>query len=397
MRKMRVLLGAVLFCLLLFCGSALAQEARDITRECALKGSVNTKLVRDLMDRDYKTYWQSQGGRDAYLQVTLPGEKTCGGVLIKWAREGIGFQIQAKARDSWETVAVCPTGRLVEYVPLPEGVSLLRIVLGDKVKGRMQIAELYVFDRGGTPDWVQRWQPPPEKADLLVIFAHPDDEVLFMGGTIPYYAGERKMQVVAACLVPASHYRRLELMDSLWLCGVRTYPEFGNMTDAFAGTLEEIYKKWSKDKLYQYVVMLYRKYKPDVVVSHDVYGEYGHGAHRAAADAARGAIKYAADAKKYRDTSKQYGTWQLPKLYLHLYKENRIRMDWRQPLEAFGGRTAFEMAQEGYACHYSQRKSRYKVEDSGPYDNSLFGLAYTRVGPDVEKNNFFEHIPPARP
>jgi hypothetical protein len=51
-----------------------------------------------------------------------------------------------------------------EYVPCRKALSLFWIVLGDKVKGRMQIAELVCVDRGGTPDRVQRWQPPPEKA-----------------------------------------------------------------------------------------------------------------------------------------------------------------------------------------------------------------------------------------
>lgn len=69
-----------------------------------------------------------------------------------------------------------------------------------------------------------------------------------------------------------------------------------------------------------------------------------------------------------------------------------IKMDWRQPLEAFGGKTAFDIAEEAFACHISQQTTRYHVEDFGEYDNSKFGLAFTNVGPDEEKNDFFEHV-----
>jgi hypothetical protein len=90
-------------------------------------------------------------------------------------------------------------------------------------------------------------------------------------------------------------------MDSLWLCGVRTYPEFGNMTDAFAGTLEEIYKKWSKDKPVPIRCPCFTaSTSPDVVVSHDVYGEYGHGRTGPRGTRRAGAITYAATPKNTR-------------------------------------------------------------------------------------------------
>ena len=69
-----------------------------------------------------------------------------------------------------------------------------------------------------------------------------------------------------------------------------------------------------------------------------------------------------------------------------------IDMDWRQPLEAFGGKTSFEVAEAGFRCHISQQNTDYHVEDWGPWDNSLFGLYRTTVGPDEAKDDFFENI-----
>ena len=101
----------------------------------------------------------------------------------------------------------------------------------------------------------------------------------------------------------------------------------------------------------------------------------------------------AADAKKYPESARQFGTWDVPKTYLHLYGEGVLDLDWRVPLAAFDGRTAFDVACEAFRCHVSQQVTDYHVEDWGPYDNSLFGLVRSLVGDDVNKNDFFENLP----
>ena len=66
------------------------------------------------------------------------------------------------------------------------------------------------------------------------------------------------------------------------------------------------------------------------------------------------------------------------------------------PLEEFGGRTAFDVAAEAFACHISQQDTEYVVEDFGPCDCSLFGLYRSLVGPDREHNDLFENLGPVR-
>ena len=85
----------------------------------------------------------------------------------------------------------------------------------------------------------------------------------------------------------------------------------------------------------------------------------------------------------------------MPKCYIHLYGEEKdqVRFDWKgTKLEAFGGKTSFEVAEDGFRCHISQQNTDYHVEDWGPWDNSLFGLYRTTVGPDEAKDDFFENI-----
>ena len=117
------------------------------------------------------------------------------------------------------------------------------------------------------------------------------------------------------------------------------------------------------------------------------------------------AIYIAADETQFPESVDRYGIWETQKLYLHLYEENPIVMDYDIPLEAFDGKTAFEMTQEGFACHKSQHwtwfykwiygtadKPIKKATDIRSYSPCHFGLYYTQVGPDVIGGDFLENI-----
>lgn len=370
------------------CGLA---EAKEITADCVMSAP-GVSAMSCLSDGNYQTRWASSSGSGARLEIAAPEGETIGSVYVQFYNSPCPFEVQVKDETgAWQTVAVCETDYLTGYAALPEGAQRVRICPGTGGY-RLILAEVHVFTPGDAPDWVQRWQAPLEKADLLVLSAHPDDEVLFMGGTIPYYAGERGMRVQVAYLVPATPYRKLELLDGLWLCGVTNYPDLGPFADSYHTAITAMYKDWGEERVLRYVTTLYRQYRPEVVVTHDVNGEYGHGAHKVAADAAQRCIALAAD-ETYQDARiTETEPWQVKKLYLHLYETGALRMDWRVPLEAFGGRTAFDVAEAAFACHISQQKTDYKVEDFGPYDNACFGLAFSVVGEDVAKDDFFEHI-----
>ena len=391
MRKILALAGFML-AMTLMGTAALAEPAAEITEGCVIRTKDN-KTLNSLKDGDYASMWSAYG-EDARLTVAAPEGESIHGVYLQFHNYSCAFDVQVKgAERKWQTVASCDGAYLNGYAALPEGSQEIRIRPQSNAD-RLSLAEVHVFGAGEAPAWVQQWAPPHEKADLLLISAHSDDEILFMGGTIPYYAGERKMAVQVAYLVPATPYRKLELLDGLWLCGVRNYPEIGHFPDQFSGSIRGMYQKdgWSEAQVLEYVTWLYRRYKPDVVLTHDVNGEYGHGAHKVAADIAQKAVAKAAD-ESYRFKKRQAEpAWAIKKLYLHLYEQGKIRMDWRVPLAAFGGKTAFDMAEAAFQCHVSQLDTEYKVEDFGPYDNAEFGLAYTAVGEDVRKDDFFENI-----
>ena len=258
----------------------------------------------------------------------------------------------------------------------------------------MSIGEVALYSAGSLPEGVHDWQPPAEKADLLVISAHCDDELLYFGGTIPTYAGERGLTVQVAYMANEERLRMDEAMNGLWLCKVTNAPVLVGMKDAYTETLEAAEKRWGRDETVAAIVTLIRRFKPEVIVTHDLEGEYGHGAHRLTASCTLEAVSAAADGSLYPESAEQYGAWQTKKLYLHLYDTGAITMDWRVPLAAFDGLTALDIANQAYDCHVSQQEFHQNVYDTGDFTSAEFGLAYTQVGQDEAGGDFFEHILP---
>ena len=129
------------------------------------------------------------------------------------------------------------------YIPF-EGKESLRLVLkGQKDRG-FALSEFFVLAGAEPPSWVQRWEPQLERADLLVLVAHPDDELIWMGGALPYYTKERKLDVAVAYLTCSNPLRRSELLNGLWTAGIRHYPYIGEFRDRRLSRIKDIYQMW---------------------------------------------------------------------------------------------------------------------------------------------------------
>ena len=284
-------------------------------------------------------------------------------------------------------------GYLHEYMPLGQSVSSVEL---DLMPGA-RFCDIYAFTDGEPPEWVQRWEPPCEEADLLLLPTHADDEHLWFGGAMPYYAGELGYEVQVVYLTIHSNYtvRNHELLDGLWTVGVTHYPIISERfpDEPRTKNYNTALKVFGYENVLDYEVEMLRRFKPKVVIGHDINGEYGHGAHRLCAKALLEAVELTNDPSAFPESAEKYGTFQVQKCYLHLWQENQIVMNWGQmKLAHFGGRTALDMAKEGFKCHDTQKKD-YSVRDYGKNDCRKFGLAYTTVGLDTEgKNDMFEHV-----
>ncbi|MCE5343802.1 MAG: phosphodiester glycosidase family protein [Eubacteriales bacterium] len=323
----------------------------------------------------------------------MPAGLLCYGVYICFAEMPDDWMVQTVSGGKWTDVAVPDEGYYHIFVSLC-GVDEMRIIAKyDKSYQKLSINEIYFFSYGDVPAWVQRWEPTPTDADIMFLVAHPDDELLFMGGAIPTYATEQQRKVVVAYMTHSNATRRSELLNGLWKMGVHTYPVIGNFWDTYTTTLSESEKKWDKNKALLYVIELYRKYKPKVVVTHDFNGEYGHGMHKLTAELAELAYNQAADPEQDTESAEQYGVWQVKKLYSHLYEHNQIVFDWDVPLQSMDGKTSLELATEAYKLHITQQSTKLTMETTGvKYDNRVFGLVCSIVGEDVRHDDFLENI-----
>ncbi len=374
--------------------SAYATEtiAPELTAACTFRVSCHRDQIPRLTDVRYSTVWQ--GTRKSWVEMALPEDMACYGLYLCFGGVLTDWEIQKQNADGkWETIYTPEDVFYHHFVPLP-GLTQLRVFSNpDKPKQPLAISEIRLLGEGTLPGWVQVWHRMKGKADLMVIVAHPDDEYLFMGGTIPYYAGELRKKVIVTYLVNTHSMRKSELLDGLWHCGVQDYPEIGTLKGNYLLSLKKAYELWNEGQIKTRITRLIRQYKPDVLVTHDVKGEYGHAAHRVAADVSKKCLLLTRDHGYDTQSILEHGAWQISKLYLHLYPENQIAMDWRRPLSAFSGRTAIELADEAFRMHISQQKGVYTMENVKKYDNSLFGLYHSDVGPDVLKDDFFENLP----
>ena len=209
---------AILLCAMLLMPAcpqaALGDTARDITAQCKITSSDSDSSIKSLYDRDETTGCGVRAGRGQYLQIT-PGDAPVAAVMLEFGTYTHSFAIQAQDADgAWREVASFEnTGDYGQaYLTFPAQSGRFRIAFScaDGRERKATIREMYLFSEG-TPDLAlaHAWQPPCEKADLLFVVAHPDDEILWFGGAIPYYAGQLGLQVQEAYLTCYNPERRL--------------------------------------------------------------------------------------------------------------------------------------------------------------------------------------------
>jgi LmbE family N-acetylglucosaminyl deacetylase len=335
-----------------------------------------------LLDRNYNTGLVF--GADAYLTITAP-EKIHSLYLIwglppgEWSVGGLSAQVFGENGFIHEYADLAyPTHELV--INLPSDGATLR--------------DIYAFTEGTPPEWVQTWLPPVARADLLLFPTHADDEFLFFAGILPYYAGERGYNVQVAYMThhwnepPRPH----ELLNGLWITGVRNYPIISEFIDRYAGSMERADAIFGFENFVDYQVEQIRRFKPLVVIGHYLEGEYEQGVHILAAHTLLNAVENAAVSSYHPDSVELYGVWDAPKFYLHLYRENSIMMNWNIPLKRFGGATAYEMAVAGFDAHRSQHHWGLRVPRPGNITGHRFGLVRSLVGEDITGGDVFENL-----
>lgn len=198
---------------------------------------------------------------------------------------------------------------------------------------------------------------------VLYMAAHPDDENTRL---IAYLANERLLRTGYLSLtrgdggqnligqeqgVELGIIRTQELLAARRVDGgeqffTRAY-DFG-----YSKTPAETFSVWDREKILHDVVLVIRKFKPDVIITRfPTTGEGGHGHHTASAILAEEAVKAAADPNRFPEQlSLTGGVWSVPRMVWNTFN--------------FGGNTTI-------------REDQLKI-DVGGY-NSLLGKSYGEI------------------
>ena len=270
---------------------------------------------------------------------------------------------------------------LHECIKLDEATNKITINYDDTVR----IKEIFLFNET-LPNWVQTWNKPLDNADILLFSTHSDDEHLFFAGLIPsMIASGKNIQVVYLTHHNDNPKRLDEQLNGLWAVGLRNYPVLGAFPDAYSESLNGAtnnlsYAGFSLDDVINFQIDIIKRFKPLVVVNHDEAGEYSHGQHILNTHALKEVLNLLEDEYKPE------------KVYLHLYAENPITMNYDIPLEYYNGMTAYEVSKLGYAEHDSQQYTWFtdwlkgknneytKATDIKTYSPTKFGLYYSKNG-----------------
>ncbi len=208
---------------------------------------------------------------------------------------------------------------------------------------------------------------------LLLVHAHPDDETIGTGATMAKYVAEGRGVTLVTCtggemgeiLVPElehlaadrddklAEHRRGELDEAMRILGVtdhRFLGGFGRFRDSGMEWHEDGYAIpgrhvpenafWHADltAAANLLVEVIREVRPQVLVTYDQFGMYGHPDHIQAHRVAMYAAQLAAVPSYGRDLGEP---WEIAKIYWSAMSESRMRESLRA-LRAAGDTTSFE-------------------------------------------------------
>jgi N-acetyl-1-D-myo-inositol-2-amino-2-deoxy-alpha-D-glucopyranoside deacetylase len=166
---------------------------------------------------------------------------------------------------------------------------------------------------------------------LVAVHAHPDDEAIPTGGILARYAAEGVRTVLITCTRgdvgeisdPAlatpenlAEVRKAELAEAVRILGVARAVQLGYRDSGMAGTPDNdhpaSFNRADLDEATARVVAVFREERPDVVVTYDENGGYGHPDHVRAHQVAVAAFHAAGDPRRFPEAGPP---WAPKKLY----------------------------------------------------------------------------------
>ncbi|QIX27696.1 N-acetyl-1-D-myo-inositol-2-amino-2-deoxy-alpha-D-glucopyranoside deacetylase [Nocardioides sp. JQ2195] len=260
-----------------------------------------------------------------------------------------------------------------------------------------------------------------EDQRLLLVHAHPDDESIGQGATMARYVAEGRGVTLVTCtagemgeiLVPElahlaadkqdglGEHRRGELENAMKELGVTDHRFLGGFgsyrdsgmkwhADGHAVAADETHENafWNADlaEAANHLVTVIREVRPQVLVTYDEFGGYGHPDHIQAHRVAMYAAQLAAVPSYKLDLGEP---WEVAKIYWTAMSEGRMRESLRA-IRASGDTETFEgMDPDGdlgpFVTPDDQLAAR--VDGSAFIDQKMAALAAHET--QIEKDGFF--------
>jgi len=186
---------------------------------------------------------------------------------------------------------------------------------------------------------------------LLAVFAHPDDEAFGTGGTLAHYAAQGvRVDLVCATRGEAGEIadpalathetlgavRESELRCAAGMLGINEVIFLGYRDSGMAGTPENAdpraFVNISAEEVVSRLVGIIRRLRPQVVITFEPEGGYGHPDHKAIHRHTVAAFHAAADASAFPE---QGPAWQAARLYYTAIPRSFFRQI-RERMEAMG-------------------------------------------------------------
>ncbi len=203
------------------------------------------------------------------------------------------------------------------------------------------------------------------RGTLMAVYAHPDDESFGTGGTLALYA-ERGYRVVLLTATkgeageiqdptmrsdePISEIRQRELKCACEILGIEGPYYLGYRDSGMAGSPDnerpDSFLQADLDEATGRVVEAIRRFRPDVIITFEPGGGYGHPDHIKANEVATRAFHLAGDPARYPEQG--LPPWQPRKLYYTALPRRLFRAMAQRMREA-----GIDPAQRGY--NYEER------------------------------------------
>lgn len=187
---------------------------------------------------------------------------------------------------------------------------------------------------------------------LLGIYAHPDDEILGPGGTLARYAScDDHVALVIATRGEAGEIQRpgtatpetlpqvreQEMRCSARELGVSEVIFLGYRDSGMAGTVDNehprAFMNAPADEVVRRLVAIIRRLRPQIVLTFEPYGGYGHPDHIAANHHTLAAVQAAADPHLF---SGDRPSWKVNRIYYHILPTS-LYVEMKQRVAARGG------------------------------------------------------------